>query len=209
MTEIRGDVDGLVAHVRRRTEGRALALVHQTDVHVDRIECEGRARAEAIEADLIEAGRVASREAGRQRRAVADLERRRRRLEAREARLERVWTAAEAELERCMEGPEGLTTLGPLARAAAARLGGDEVAVRLDAGLLERVDADDVAGWSDPAGPRLRLDPRPLERGHGLVVSAGRAAVDVTLEGRLQGARERLRDEVAGLLAATAPVGAT
>jgi vacuolar-type H+-ATPase subunit E/Vma4 len=210
MSELLGDIDALVAQVRRRTEQRALALVTQTDTHVDRIECEGRARAEAIEADLIETGRVASREAGRQRRAVADLQRRRRRLEAREARLDRVWQSAAAELERRVAGPDGLAVLAVLARDAAARLGGDEVQVRLGADQRDRIDAEVVAGWSGPAGPRLRWDPRPLERGsRGVIVSAGRVSVDATLEGRLQQARERLRDEVAALLTADDTVDRT
>ncbi len=209
MSEIRGDVNALVAQVHRRAEQRALALETQTSAQVEQIESEGEARAAALEAELIEMARVASRDVRGRRLAVADLRRRRRRIEAREARLERVWTGAAAELRRREGGSDTRGALAALARDAGHRLGGDEVQIRLDAGRLAQVTAQDVAGWSDAAGPRLILDPRPIERGHGVIASAGRVSVDATFEGRLARARERLRDEIAGLLSEKPTVGTT
>ena len=86
--------------------------------------------------------------------------RRRARLEAREARLERVWSAAQAELEALASGPDGDAARAALCREAARRLGGDAVVVTLDREAHARLTAADVAAWADPDGPALAPRPR-------------------------------------------------
>lgn len=205
MTSLRGNLDELVAQVRRRAEQRALGIEASTEAKADEIEAEGAERAEAIRAAIQAEGRRAAEEACRQCLAVADLERRRRRLDAREARLIRVWEAARDRLMELAEGGIDPDTLARLARHAARELSADEVDIRLDEASLGQVGDDDVAGWADDDGPAFRRDPEPLPRRHGVIAHAGRASVDATFEGRLEQARERLRTEVDALLTDTAP----
>jgi len=204
---LRGDLDELVAQVRRRAEQRALGLEASTEANAEEILEEAAERAEAVRAMIQEEGRQAAEEACRQCLAVADLERRRRRLEAREARLSRVWAAARDRLLELAEDGIDPGTLARLARHAAGELGADEVVVRLDDASLEGVTEEDVAGWADQDGPTLRLDREPLPRRHGVVTQAGRASVDATFEGRLEQARERLRAEIDALLTDAEPTG--
>lgn len=196
MSELLGNLEELVAHVRRRAEQRALALESGTEAKAERIREEAEEQARALREEARERGRRAASEACRQRLAVADLERRRLRLESREARLERVWAAAREKLMRRAENGLDEATLARLARDAASRLGADEATIELDEASRRRLSADDVAGWAADDGPALRLDEAPLARGQGLVAHAGRASVDATLEGRLAQARTRLRSEV-------------
>jgi vacuolar-type H+-ATPase subunit E/Vma4 len=200
MTAPWGNLDDLMAQVRRRTEQRALALEAEAEVQARRIAEEGDAHARAAAAALLDGGRRRADDAHRGVRAAADLERRRRRLTAREARLERVWADARGELERLDAAPAGRAALARLARDAAARLGGAEVAVQVDARTHAGLGPDEVAAWAGPDGPRFRLHPEPLAQGHGVVVHADRASVDATYEGRLAQARERLRSEIDALL---------
>lgn len=195
-----GNVDELVSHVQRRAEQRAMALEAAGEERAREIETRAAEEAEAIRRELVDAGRHAAAEARRQRLSSAELARRHKRLEAREARLERVWDAAHEELAR--RGADGVApdTLARLAREAARRLGGSEVVVQLDKASFGRVDADDVAAWSDEDGPTLRLDPDPLPRGRGLIARSGRASVNATFEGRLDRARSELRAEIDALL---------
>ncbi len=202
MTGLLGNLDDLVAQVRRRAEQRALALTTQTETKASRILEEADERARDAAAAIREQGRRDADEACRQCLAVADLERRRRRLEAREGRLERIWSAAHEELTRRAEGGVAADTLARLARYAAGELGVDEVEVRLDAASRQAVSDEAVAGWAAEDGPELRPSDAALERGHGLIAVAGRASVDATFEGRLAQARERLRAEVDALLMA-------
>lgn len=200
MTGLRGDLDELVAQVRRRAEQRALGIEASAEGNADEILDEAAERAEAIRATIEAEGRRAAEEACRQCLAVADLERRRRRLEAREARLDRVWETARKRLLELAEGGIDPQTLARLARHAARELGADEVVIRLDDASMGGVGEEDVAGWAEEDGPALRLDPEPLPRRHGVVAHAGRSSIDATLEGRLDQARERLRAEIDGLL---------
>lgn len=208
MSGLRGNLDELVAQVRRRAEQRALGLEASTESNAQEILEEAAERAEAIRATIQEEGRRTAEEACRQCLAVADLERRRRRLEAREARLSRVWEAAHDRLLELAEGGIDPGTLARLARHAASELGADEVTVRLDEASLDHVDDDDVAGWAEDDGPALRRDPEPLPRRHGVIAHAGRASIDATFEGRLQQARERLRAEIDALLTDARPTDA-
>lgn len=209
MNQLLGNLDELVAQVRRRTEQRALGVTATAEAQAERLAAKGRARADAIRAAAAEHGVAMRVELDRRRRAVADLARRRRRLEAREAHLELVWRMAAERLIGPTASPVPLDALAGLARDGARRLGADEATVCADANTLARLDAAVVAAWSPPEGPRLILDPTPHASGHGLVVRAGRVSVDATLEGRLDQARERLRDEIASLLADREPVGTT
>lgn len=198
-----GNVDDLVSHVQRRAEQRAVALESQGETRAREIEEHGEEKAEAVRREILDAGRRAAAEARRQRLAAAELERRHRRLNAREDRLERVWDAARRELAR--RGTEGIApeTLARLARDAARRLGGDEVTIELDEISLRGIDADDVAAWSEADAPTLILAAEPLPRGHGLVARSGRASIDATFEGRLERARHDLRTEIDMLLSQT------
>lgn len=207
MAELRGNVEELVAQVHRSAERRALATEAAADAQAKRIEGEGEARVEAARAAAREECAARTEEQRRSQLARADLERRRARLDAREARLERVWSAAHAELERRTRGPDGDAARAALCRDAARRLGGDAVVVTLDPDAHARLTAADVAAWADADGPALELDPEPLPTGHGARVSADRASVDATFEGRLAQARETLRGTVADLLAGTTPEG--
>ncbi len=200
MTALRGDLGELAAQVRRRAEQRALGIEASAQANVEEILAKATERAEAIRATIREEGRRAAEEACRQCLAVADLERRRRRLEAREARLDRVWETAHERLNELADGGIDPGTLARLARHAAHELGGDEVAIRLDHASAAGVDEKNVAGWAEVDGPALRLDPEPLPRRHGVVAQAGRSSIDATLEGRLDQARERLRSEIEALL---------
>jgi len=200
VTGLRGNLDELVAQVRRRAEQRALGLEASTEAKAEEIVEEGAERAEAIRATVQAEGRRAAEEACRQCLAVADLERRRRRLEAREARLSRVWEAARVRLLELAEGGVDPDTLARLARHAARELGTEEVTVRLDEASSDHVDDEDVAGWAEEDGPALRRDPEPLTRRHGVIAHAGRASIDATFEGRLEQAREHLRAEIDALL---------
>ena len=205
MIGLRGDLDELVAQVRRRAEQRALGLEASTEANADEILEEAAERAEAVRAMIQEEGRQAAEEACRQCLAVADLERRRRRLEAREARLSRVWEAAYDRLMELADGGIDPDTLARLARHAARELGTDEVSVRLDEASFERVGDEDVAGWADEDGPALRRDPEPLPHRHGVIAHAGRVSIDATFEGRLAQARARLRAEIDALLTDAEP----
>jgi vacuolar-type H+-ATPase subunit E/Vma4 len=208
MAELRGNVDELVAHVHRSAERRALATEAAADAQAARIEAEGAARVEAARVAAREACAARTAEQRRSQLARADLERRQARLDAREDRLERVWSAAQAELERLARGPDGDAARAALCRDAARRLGADAVVVMLDAEAHARLTAADVAAWAEPDGPALELAPEPLAAGHGAQVRAGRASVDATFEGRLAQAREALRGTVADLLAGAASDGA-
>ena len=207
MAELRGNVDELMAQVHRSAERRALATEAAADAQAKRIEDEGAARVETVRAAAREACAARTEQQRRSQLARADLERRQARLDAREARLERVWNAAHAELERLASGPDGDAARAALCRNAARRLGGDAVVVTLDPDAHARLSAEDVAAWGDPNGPALQKGPEPLPAGHGARVSADRASVDATFEGRLAQAREVLRSTVADLLAGTTPRG--
>ena len=207
MAELRGNVDELVAQVHRSAERRALATEAAADAQAARIEGEGAARVEAARAAARAECAARTAEQRRSQLARADLDRRQARLDARETRLERVWDAARAELERLARGPDGDAARAALCRDAARRLGGDAVVVTLDPDAHARLTAADIAAWADADGPALEKDAQPLPAGHGARVSADRASVDATFEGRLMQAREVLRGTVAGLLAGTTPDG--
>jgi vacuolar-type H+-ATPase subunit E/Vma4 len=198
-----GNLDDLLASVRRRAEQRALVRRASSEEQAERILDEARQRAEAVRAELLEQGRRDAAESCRQCLAVADLERRERRLAAREERLAHVFDAARAALLDAY-AKDGLPaeTLRRLALDALASLPEGEATLQLDAASRARLDADEVASWPTGEGHAFVLDDEPLTGRHGLVVRVGRASVDATLEGRLERARAELRGRVAGLLAA-------
>jgi vacuolar-type H+-ATPase subunit E/Vma4 len=203
VSELYGNLDALVAQVRRRAEQRALAALASTEEQAKHIAEEGAERARTAARAAEAAGRVAVEAARKERQATLDTKLHRRRLEARERRLEKIWAAAEEALLQMASAQAGLLDhLPALARDAARSLGGDEVVVSLDAHHHAMVTADMVAAWAEVGGPALRLEPEPLARGHGLVARSGRATVDATVENRLQQARDRLRSEIVALLEA-------
>lgn len=201
MSDMYGNLDELLASVRRRAEQRALAEQASSEEQAERTLEEARARAETLRAELLEQGRRAAAESCRQCLAVADLERRERRLSARETRLERVFDAARrALLDAYADDGLPAEVLRRLALDAVASLPDGDATLQLDAASRAQLDAAEVASW--PAGERhaFVLDDEPLEGRHGLVVRVGRASVDATLEGRLERARAELRGRVARLL---------
>jgi vacuolar-type H+-ATPase subunit E/Vma4 len=202
VNELLGNLDDLVGQVHRRAGQRALALRSSASDKADRILAEGRENARQARERIEEEGRRDADEARRQRLAVADLERRRRRLEAREQRLEQIWRAAHEALRERAEAGLSTEVLARLARHGAAQLGAEQVSVQVDAASLDTVDDEEVARWAADDGPAFALAGEPLEARHGVVVRAGRASVDCTLEGRLNEARERLRGEIVDLLEA-------
>lgn len=206
MTDLYGNVDELLASVRRRAEQRALAHQTASAETADRLLGEARAEADAERERVTERGRAEAEEACRQCLAAADLERRERRLAAREARLERVFADAYQRLLG-RYGDDGVPpdTLARLARKAAPSLPAGEVRLQLDAASLAHVDADTVARWAPNDRVWFVLDPEPLPNRHGLVARAGRASVDATLEGRLEQARSLLRRRVDDALRGAAP----
>ena len=205
MPALLGNLDELVAQVRRRAEQRALVIEHRGEEEAAALleAATDRARAEAER--IAEASTRAAAQVQREHQAGAGAARRRRELEAREAWLERVWSAAARELADVRLEHD---TLAALARDAAAALGGAEVRLRLDPTSAAGLDAATVAAWASPDGPALVLDPEPLGRGRGLEARSGRSAIDATLEGRLELARERQRGEVAEILARAAETDA-
>lgn len=209
MTKVLGDLEELLANVRRRAEQKALATEASADHTVRRIEAEAEARVREARAEAAKSCAEASEATRRQRLADADLDRRRRRLAAREAHLERVWEAARKELEQLVASPEGDAALAAISRDAARSLRSDVVTVVLDAAHHARLTPEDVAGWAAPEGPRLELDPTPSTRGTGVLVRAGRATVDATLGERLNQARQQLRTEVEALLRGAEPDGSS
>lgn len=207
MTKVLGNLEELLANVRRRAERKALATEASADHAVARVQAETDARAKQAREAAAKSCAEASAATRRERLAEAELERRHRRLAAREERLERVWEAAAKELERLAGTPEGDAALAALCRDAARGLGTDVATVVLDAAHHARLTPEDVAGWSAPEGPRLQLDPTPSTEGPGVLVRAGRATVDVTLAERLDRARQRLRADVEALLRGDDPDG--
>lgn len=208
MNDARGNLEDLVADVRRRAEQRGLAIEATAEARARAVEAEGAARTDAARTEARAACAARTAEQRRQQLARADLDHRRRRLDAREAHLERVWQEAAAALTALAAGPGGDAARAALARDAARRLGAAEATVVLDPDAFARLGDDDVAAWSEPGGPRLRKAPAPLARGHGARVQAGRASVDATFEGRLERAREVLRGRVAALLGDAAAAAA-
>jgi vacuolar-type H+-ATPase subunit E/Vma4 len=200
MTELRGNLEELVAQVRRRAEARALATESAAEVQAGQVEADGATRIEAARRQAREECAARTAVQRRSQLARADAARRQRRLEAREARLERVFRAAQTELERLAAGPAGDAARAALCRDAARRLGAPKALVTLDRAALARLSAADVAAWADPSGPALELTPEPLASGHGALLRAGRVSIDATFEGRLAQAREVLRGTVATLL---------
>ena len=201
MPGLLGNLDELVAQVRRRAEQRALVIEHRGEAEATALLESARERSRAEAARIAEASTLAAAQAQREHQAGAGTARRRRELEAREAWLERVWSMAARELADVRLDH---ATLAVLARDAAATLGGAEVRLRFDPASAAGLDAATVAAWATPDGPTLVLDPEPLGRGRGLEARSGRSAIDATLETRLEHARERLRGEVAAILAGTA-----
>ena len=200
MTDLYGNLDELLASVRRRAEQRVLARQAKTGDRTSTLLDEAREEAERVRTAMEAQGARDAEDACRQCLAVADLERRERRLQAREERIERVFEAAlRTLLERYGESGLPPETLKRLARSAAPSLPPGEVRLQLDAASLARVDADTVADWA-PNGVTYLLDPEPLPHRHGLVARSGRASVDATLEGRLDQARSRLRRRVDDVL---------
>ena len=191
MSALLGNLDELVAQVRRRAEQRALAIEHRGEEEAKGLLAAADAR---VQEEVQRIAEGAERAAASERR---EARRRRRALDAREAQLERVWEAAERALAEVALDHD---TLARLAREAAAALGGEEVRLRLDAASAAGLDDATVAGWREPDGPALVLDPTPLERGRGLEARSGRSSIDATLSGRLVAAREHLRGEVAAIL---------
>jgi len=208
MTRVLGDLEELLANVRRRAERKALAAEAAADQALRHIQAETEARAQQARAEAAKSCAEASEAARRERLADAELDGRRRRLAAREEHLERVWVAAEEEIERIETSPAGDAALAAICRDAARSLGADVATVVLDGGHHARLTAEDVAGWSAPEGPDLRLDPTPSSEGPGVLVRAGRATIDATLGARLDRARRHLRADVEALLRGADPGGA-
>ena len=197
MSALLGNLDELVAQVRRRAEQRALAIEHRGEEEAKGLLTAADARVQEEVQRIAEGAERAAASERREARSAAEARRRRRALDAREAQLERVWEAAERALAEVALDRD---TLARLAREAAAALGGEEVRLRLDAASAAGLDDATVAGWREPDGPALVLDPTPLERGRGLEARSGRSSIDATLSGRLVAAREHLRGEVAAIL---------
>lgn len=207
MTQLLGNLEDLIADVRRRAEQHALATEAAAEHTAHRIETEADARVQAAREEAANSCAEATEATRLARLAEADLDQRRRRLTAREERLERVWEAARQELERLVAGPEGDAALAAISRDAAHSLRTDVATVVLDVAHHARLTPEDVASWAAPGGPKLELDPTPSTRGPGVVVRAGRAQVDATLDARLALARQHLRTEVEALLHGADPEG--
>ena len=201
MSDMYGNLDDLLASVRRRAEQRALARRASSEEQAERILDEARQRAEALRAELLEQGRRDAAESCRQCLAVADLERRERRLAAREERLDGIFDAAARALLDAY-GDDGLApeTVRRLALDAVASLPEGEATLHLDPASRARLTPDEVAAWPTDDLHAFVLDEGTLEGRHGLVVRIGRASVDATLEGRLERARVELRARVDRLL---------
>ncbi len=191
-----GDLEDLLAGVRRRAEQRALARRTEADAAAERRLEEAAEEAERRAAEIRARGERAAEAACRRCLADAERERRDARLEARDARIRAVFDDAAAAL--AARGADGLdvATLRRLATDAATSLPPGPVEVVLDAASRARLVAEaDVGGWSDGAH-RFALADATLDAAHGPIVRQGRARVDGTLEGRLERARVRLRADV-------------
>ncbi len=199
MHEIHGNVDQLLASVRRRSEQHILADRASLEETLTRIRREAEAEAERRKDALLQRGRVEAEEVCRQCLAAAERKRRVAHLEAREARLEAVFAAATERIHDL--GKDGLApeVVERLARNAATSLPPGPVTVTVDAASRTSLAAEDVAAWRSEVHT-FTLDEMPLETGHGAIVRAGRASVDATLEGRLAQARDRLRGVIDGQL---------
>jgi vacuolar-type H+-ATPase subunit E/Vma4 len=196
-----GNLDDLLASVRRRAEQRALARRASSEDQAERLLDEASERADTLRTELLEQGRRDAAESCRQCLAVADLERRERRLAAREARLDGVFDDARSALLDAY-ADDGLPpeVVRRLALDAASSLPEGEATLLLDRASRARLTPDEVAGWSSDERHAFVLDDATLPDRHGVVVRIGRASVDATLEGRLERACVELRGRVDRLL---------
>lgn len=199
MSTLYGDLEGLLATVRRRGEQHAIAQEAAAEEQASRRLAEARAEAEALRAPRLEDGRRAADATYRKRIADATLARNARRLAARDRRASEIFDAAAARLRTRYGDGVPVDVARRLAHQAARFLPAGTITLRLDAASLARLSDGDVATWATDTHTFV-LGDTPLSDGVGLRAHSGRVSVDATLEGRLATARDHLRGRVDAIL---------
>jgi vacuolar-type H+-ATPase subunit E/Vma4 len=199
-----GDLDALLAGIRRQTQQHALVCTTEAQQLASAVVAEAETQAtELLEAAAAEAEHEA--DALEQRLlAQAELEAMRLWLLAREELLERVFVQAEAELAALVTGPDYGAVLERLAALAAAALSGPVIILRADPHGHELLTPERLAAWGRGGVRFERTEPRP-DGGGGLVAEHGRERFDASFASRLTEGRSGLREAVFARLTGAAP----
>ena len=123
MAEVIGNVEDLVAIIRRSAQQQALSEEADTRAFAQKKLAEAKTQAAQIKESLLGQARRQAEQEKRRIVAQADLDAQRHRLHAREALLEEVWQAAEQHLRDVPGQPDYVNVLQQLAVSAAHILG--------------------------------------------------------------------------------------
>ncbi len=205
MPEVLGDLDELLAVIRRTAQQKALNEVAEAQQRAERILQQAQAEAQRIREDTLARARKQAAQERRRRLAQAALEVQHRRLEAREALLNRVWAEAERRLRALPAQPDYPAVLQRLAYLAAGILGTGRITLAADPQGHAALTPERLAAWSQEAGVTFERAPQPADTWGGLIAvhEDGRRQVDATFPTRLELAREELRERVAQALEVT------
>jgi vacuolar-type H+-ATPase subunit E/Vma4 len=202
---ILGDPEALAAEVIRRAQHKAVEIVEDARLEAASLLGNAEQESEALrrksEHDL--ELRVAA--LVRRNTARSELEARRRSIQLREAPINRVWHAAEAQLRNLVQQPGYLDILRGCALRAARELGVSELLLAADPIGHRLLSAKILDQWSSKAGIRFRRAMEPAATWGGLVATSGRLRFDATFSTHLELAQLTLRERVFQILSEEKP----
>ena len=196
MQQAMGDLEALLADIRRRAQQQGLD-----------VETGARQRAEAVlaaaEPNGAELADALLREAARDTEALrlrilsqGELDARHRFIQARERILDSVWREVEARLRQLVTTPGYARVLESLAQLAARELASRRVVLAADPAGHRLLTQERLASWGRQVGVSFESAEEPANTWGGLLAYSGRERYDATLSGRLELAREVLREQV-------------
>ena len=206
MAEVIGNVEDLVAIIRRSAQQQALSEEADTRAFAQEKLAEAKTQAAQIKEDLLGQARRQAEQEKRRIVAQADLDAQRHRLHAREALLEEVWQAAEQNLRDVPGQPHYVNVLQQLAISAAYILGSGAISLSADPIGHALLTSERLETWNQEVAQALPVTfvcaAQPATTWGGLIATGedGRRQVDATFPTRLVLAQETLRERVAALL---------
>lgn len=189
-----GDLEALLAEIRRRAEQRVLALESRVQREAEALRQAGAEQAEAEAAQLAEQARREAAALTRKLRMQGVLAAQRHLLQAREALLVEVWAEAEAALRALVASPDYPAVLRRLAAGAVAALGTRAIVLAADDYGHALLTPERLAAWGTELEVRFEAAPEAAPIWGGLWAWSGRLRYDASFETRLALAKARLRD---------------
>ncbi len=205
MPNVIGDPDELTTAIRHVSSSEIHDIETQAKQNAAHIADQAKSRADKVRGEILSDARKRAREIRLHRRMKRTIEEKSQYLKARESLLNTVWDQARVKLQQLTQSEDEYTRiLKHLAIAAISAIGNGTRVLSSDQKGHRLLTGEHLAAWADEASGLSGGDvvfkraDKPEETDGGLIVTDidGRRRIDLTFAGRLESAREEIRNRV-------------